>query len=457
MSRAAPNRKARRIVLLGAGGRDFHDFNVSFRDDPTVEVVAFTAAQIPGIDDRTYPPSLAGRRYPEGIPIVPEARLSEVLRSEGVDEAVLAYSDLSHEQVMHLASAVLAAGADFRLLSPGRTSLRSSKPVVAVCAVRTGAGKSQTSRYVAGLLRDGGLTVALVRHPMPYGDLAAMRCQRFATLADIDASGASVEEREEYEEPVRRGIVVYAGVDYEVVLARAEAEADVILWDGGNNDTPFFLPEVHITVADALRPGHESSYHPGELNVRLADIVVVNKVDSAADGAVERIGAAVRALNPGAAVCATASPVRLDPGRDLSGVPVLVVEDGPTLTHGGMAFGAGTVAARAAGARIVDPRPTAVGSIRETYLRYPHMGPVVPALGYSPAQVADLEATITAAGCDVVVSGTPFDLARVVHLAVPVRRARYELADAGSPTLGELLAPRIERWARQRGAQEPSR
>ena len=439
--------RRRRIVILGAGGRDFHDFNVVFRDDPCVEVVAFTAAQIPGIDHRVYPPSLAGDLYPEGIPIVPEADLDGLLRARQVDEVILAYSDLSYVEVGHLGSASLAAGCDFRMLSPSSTMLRAHKPVVAVCAVRTGAGKSQTSRYVAGLLRESGLTVGLVRHPMPYGDLEAMRCQRFASMADIDAAHPTIEEREEYEEPVRQGIVVYAGVEYSEVLKRAEDEVDVILWDGGNNDTPFFTPDVHITVADALRPGHESSYHPGELNVRMADIVVINKVDAAGPGAVAGIEAAVRALNPGAALVRTASPVRLDEGADLRGVRVLVVEDGPTLTHGGMPSGAGMTAARAAGAIVVDPRPTAVGSIREAYGRFRRLGPVVPALGYSPRQVADLEATITAAGCEAVISGTPFDLARLVDVGVPVRRAHYRLADTDEPSLRKLLEPTIAAWA----------
>ena len=445
----SPIPTVKRLVILGAGGRDFHDFNVVFRDDPDAEVVAFTAAQIPGIDGRIYPPSLAGERYPQGIPILDESDLDHILRSQAVDEVVLAYSDLSHNQVMHLASRVLAAGSHFRLLSPRSTTLSSSKPVVAICAVRTGAGKSPISRYVAGLLRQAGLRVALVRHPMPYGDLQAMRCQRFASIEDIDTVRPTIEEREEYEEPVRAGTVVYAGVDYAAILARAEAEADVILWDGGNNDTPFFSPDIHVTVADALRPGHESSYHPGELNVRLADIVVINKVDAAAPAAADEVETAVRDLNPQALVVRTASPVHLDPGPDLAGARVLVVEDGPTLTHGGMTFGAGTVAARAAGARIVDPRPDAVGTIRDAYLRYGHLGAVLPALGYSAAQVADLEATIAAVDCDVVVSGSPVDLTRLMHIAVPVRRARYDVADTGSPTLRESLAPAIRRWTRQ--------
>ncbi|HET9732616.1 MAG TPA: GTP-binding protein [Acidimicrobiales bacterium] len=443
----------RRIVILGAGGRDFHVFNVLFRHDPGCRVVAFTAAQIPGIDRRTYPASLAGPLYPEGIPIAPEAELAEVLRSRRVDEVILAYSDLSHNQVMHLASRALAEGCDFRLLSPASTALRSSKPVLAVCATRTGAGKSQTSRYVATLLREAGLRPALVRHPMAYGDLAAMRSQRFTSLREIDEANPSIEEREEYEEPVRQGIVVYAGVDYSEVLASAEADADVIVWDGGNNDSPFFHADVQITVTDARRPGHESTYHPGEVNVRMADVVVINKVDSAEAEVVAEIRHAISSMNPSAAVVTTSSPVSIDTGPDLAGVGVVVVEDGPTLTHGGMADGAGTVAARASGARIIDPRPAAVGSIRRAYGDFAQLGPVVPALGYSPEQISDLEATIRRSGCEAVVSGTPFDLARLVSLDVPVRRVRYGLADAGSPTLGEVLRARIDAWVSRLGDQ----
>ena len=431
----------RRIVIMGAGGRDFHDFNVVFRHDPTTEVVAFTAAQIPGIDDRRYPASLAGPAYPDGIPIVPEARLPDLIETEGVDEVVFAYSDVSHVELMHRGSIALAAGADFRLLGPDATMLRSSKPVVAVCAVRTGAGKSQTVRRVARILQDAGRRVALVRHPMPYGDLEAMRVQRFATLADIDAADPTVEEREEYEAPVAAGMVMYAGVDYEEILRRAEQEADVIVWDGGNNDFPFFAHDLLITVADPLRPGHELTHHPGEVNLRRADVVVVNKVDAAEPVAVEAVLRNVREVNPRAVVVRAASPVRLDDGPSLAGVRVLVVEDGPTITHGGMPYGAGTVAAQAAGAEVVDPRPHAVGSIAETFERYPEIGPVLPAMGYGAAQLADLEATIEATPCDAVVSGTPADLARLVRTTKPVRRVRYELEEIGAPTLADVLAP----------------
>jgi len=437
----------RRIVIMGAGGRDFHDFNTVFRQDPAVRVVAFTAAQIPGIDDRTYPASLAGPLYPAGIPIVPEGRLSDLIARERVDEVVLAYSDLSHPDVMHKASLAMAAGADFRLIGPKASQLHSTKPVVAVCAVRTGCGKSQTSRQVGRLLIDAGLRVALVRHPMPYGDLAAMRVQRFATLADIDASAPSVEEREEYETPVRLGMVMYAGVDYEQILRRAEAEADVVIWDGGNNDFSFYAPDVLITVVDPLRPGHETSYHPGEINLRMADIVVVNKVDSASPDAVEAVIGAVRDTNPDAVVVRAASPVTLEPGPSLAGRRVLVIEDGPTITHGGMPYGAGTVAARAAGASdLIDPRPFAVGSIADTYRRYPAIGRVLPAMGYGSDQLEELGATVRACGCDTVVVGTPFDLGRIVDLGPDVRRASYDLQDLDSPTLAEALGPHITAW-----------
>jgi predicted GTPase len=450
----ADDRRAtmRAIVIMGAGGRDFHNFNTVFRDDPEARVVAFTAAQIPGIADRTYPPSLAGAFYPQGIPILPEEDLPAIVREHGVDEVVLAYSDLSHEEVMHKASLVLATGADFRLLGPRATMLPSSKPVVAVCAVRTGAGKSQTSRRVGRLLLDAGLRVALVRHPMPYGDLEAMRVQRFASLADIDATNPTIEEREEYEEPVRQGMVMYAGVDYRAILEQAQAEADVVVWDGGNNDFPFYTPDLLITVADPLRAGHELRYHPGETNLRMADVVVVNKVDSAEPDAVAAVVASVARVNPRATVVKAASPVVLTPGPSLAGARVLVVEDGPTLTHGGMPFGAGTVAARQAGATdLVDPRPYAVGSIAEVFRAYPRIGRVLPAMGYGQRQVEELRATVDAADCDVVVASTPIDFGRVVHTRHPVRQARYELREIGSPTLAEVLDPLVQRARRQAG------
>jgi predicted GTPase len=431
-----------RTVIMGAGGRDFHNFNVAFRENPEVEVVAFTAAQIPGIDDRTYPASLAGARYPKGIPIRPESDLPEIVREHEIDEVVLAYSDLSHEDVMHKASVALAAGADFRLMGPRSTMLESTKPVVAVCAVRTGCGKSQTSRSIGQILLDAGLKVALVRHPMPYGDLEQMRVQRFATLEDIDASDPTVEEREEYEAPVELGMVMYAGVDYGEILAQAQAEADVVVWDGGNNDFPFYKPDLLVTVVDPLRPGHELRYHPGELNLRMADVVVVNKVDTAQAWYVDEVVASTKRVNPDATVVLAESPVTLEEGPALEGKRVLVVEDGPTITHGEMPWGAGTVAARAAGAaELVDPRPFAVGSIAATFEKYPGIGPVLPAMGYGDEQLKELEATINAADCDVVVTGTPMDLGRIVEVRHPVRHARYALADHGEPTLAEALEP----------------
>ncbi|MEZ5143185.1 MAG: hypothetical protein R2726_11805 [Acidimicrobiales bacterium] len=440
-------RAPRRVLIMGAAGRDFHVFNVVFRDDPAHHVVSFTAAQIPGIAHRRYPASLAGDRYPDGIPIEAEDDLERLVAELDVDEVVFAYSDLSHVEVMHRASRALATGADFRLIGPAASMLASSKPVVAVCAVRTGAGKSQTSRAVVRLLRDAGLSVALVRHPMPYGDLVAMRVQRFASLADIDAADPTIEEREEYERPVAEGVVVWAGVDYEAILRGAEAEADVVVWDGGNNDFPFYRPDVLITVADARRPGHEVGYHPGEVNLRMADVVVVNKVSAETGAAADAIEATVRALRgDGVPVVRCASAVTLDEGPPLVGRRVLVVEDGPSLTHGGLATGAGFVAAAEAGADVVDPRPFAVGSLRATFAAFSHLGPVLPAMGYSPEQVADLAATIDAAEVDAVVAGTPIDLARVVTVGHPIRQARYELAELGSPTLAEVLAPHVERW-----------
>ncbi|HSJ91535.1 MAG TPA: hypothetical protein VK917_05670 [Ilumatobacter sp.] len=443
----------RRIVIMGAGGRDFHDFNVLYRDDPDTDVVAFTAAQIPGIDDRRYPAALAGPRYPDGIPIRPESELTDLVRDHHVDEVVFAYSDLSYHQVMEKAAVALAAGAAFTLPGPTATMLRSSKPVIAVCATRTGCGKSQTSRAIGHLLAAAGLRPVLVRHPMPYGHLERMAVQRFATQADIDASNPTIEEREEYELPVAEGLVIYAGVDYEAILRQAEAEADVVVWDGGNNDFSFFAPDLTITVVDPLRPGHELDYHPGEVNLRLADIVVVNKVDTALPADVAQVVANVHAVRPGAVVVRAASPVALDGEGPLVGRRVLVVEDGPTITHGGMPFGAGSVAAHHAGVTdFVDPRPVAVGTIARTYEQYPHIGPILPAMGYGDQQLADLRATIEASGCDVVVNGSPFRLARALGLDVEVRDAAYRYADAGSPTLADAIDPWIRRWQERRAA-----
>ena len=429
---------------MGAGGRDFHDFNTVFREDASVEVVAFTAAQIPGIADRHYPPSLAGPLYPDGIPIRPEDELEEIVRRHAVDTVVLSYSDLRHEEVMHKASRALASGADFTLLGPHATMLETSIPVIAVTAVRTGSGKSPTTRRVGTLLRDSGLRVGLVRHPMPYGDLARQRVQRFASVEDIDAAHATLEEREEYEAPVALGMTVYAGVDYSAVLELAQRESDVLVWDGGNNDLPFFRPDLHIVVLDALRPHDVVTYHPGEANVVLADVAVVNKVDSAREYDVEDVVEQVHAVNPYATIVLARSPVTLDPGPALEGKRVLVVEDGPTLTHGGMSLGAGTVAALREGAsELVDPRPFAQGSIADVFETYPHLERVLPAMGYSEEMLDELAATIDACDPDVIVTGTPIDLGRVIETRRPIRRARYELEEVGRPTLADVLAPTL--------------
>jgi predicted GTPase len=443
----------KRVIIVGAGGRDFHNFNVVFRSDPDVHVVAFTAAQIPNIDHRTYPPDLAGPGYPDGIPIVPQDDLLGLIRDQQVDEVVFAYSDISYPDLMHLAAKVLAAGADFRLVGMHASALKSNKPVVAVCATRTGCGKSQTSRAVARILQSNGLKVALVRHPMPYGNLHDMRVQRFRTLEEIDASHPTIEEREEYELPVREGVTVYAGVDYGDILALAEEDADVVLWDGGNNDLPFYVPDLMFVVADALRPGHEMAFHPGEANVLLADVLVVNKVDTAPAADVATVVANLERLNPAATMLLAKSPATLDPGPPIEGLRVLVVDDGPTITHGGMPFGAGTVAARAHGAaELVDPRPYAVGSLRAVYEKYPHIGAVLPAMGYGDEQLAELAATIAATPCDVVVSGTPIDLTAALQqggaLPHPIRHVAYDLDDDTKVRLAELLAPWIERWTK---------
>jgi len=443
----AGNAAPRRVVIAGAGGRDFHDFNMVFRDDPSTNVVAFTATQIPGIDDRRYPAEMAGSAYPEGIPIRPQSELVDIITAERIDEVVFSYSDISHNDVMHLASQVLAAGANFRLLSPRVSMVPSPRPVVAVVATRTGAGKSPTTRRVGRILMDAGLRVALIRHPMPYGDVSAMRVQRFATLADIDAASPTIEEREEYESPVAQGMVMFAGVDYEAIIEAAAAEADVLVWDGGNNDTSFVEPSVTICVLDALRPHDGLLYHPGEINLAMADVVLVNKLDTATPEAVDTIMTDLRRVNPDAIVIRAASPVTLDPGPELAGRRVLVIEDGPTVTHGGMAYGAGTVAAQQAEAgAIVDPRPFAVGSIAATYERYPHLGAVLPAMGYGEQQMTELSETVRACECDVVVTGTPIDLGRIIDLGHEVRHARYTVQEIGEPTLAGILAPWIENW-----------
>ena len=431
----------RRVIIMGAAGRDFHNFNVVYRDDPDVEVVAFTATQIPFIDDRMYPSELAGPNYPSGIPIHPEEDLTELIRDRKVTDVVFSYSDVSHEYVMHEASRVLAAGANFVLLGPDATMLQAQVPVVAVCAVRTGCGKSQTTRYIAELFKREGLRVVAVRHPMPYGDLLAERVQRFASLGDLDAAGVTVEEREEYEAHIVAGTVVYAGVDYGAILEQAQRECDVLLWDGGNNDLPFYRPDVHITVTDPLRAGHERLYHPGETNVRMADAVLINKLDVADAGQVAELVASIVELNPTAMILSANSALTLDHPEIVAGARVLVVEDGPTLTHGGMKYGAGTVAAQRAGAaQIVDPRPFVTGTIARVFETY-DVGAVLPAEGYSPVQLAELEAAIARTPCDAVVIGTPMDLRHVITIDKPTTRVAYELEEVGTPSLRDVLAP----------------
>ncbi len=429
-----------RTIIMGAAGRDFHNFNVFFRDNPNYQVVAFTATQIPNIEGRIYPPELAGKQYPKGIPIYPESELPHLIKTLQADQVVFAYSDVSHEYVMHKASEVLAAGADFHLMGPKTTRVPSSKPVVSIGAVRTGCGKSQTTRHVSLILRDMGYKVAVIRHPMPYGNLAEQAVQRFATYADLDKHKCTIEEREEYEPHLDNGMIVFAGVDYEAILRQAEQEADIILWDGGNNDIPFYKSDLHIVVADPHRPGHEVKYHPGEANARLADIFIINKVDTANPDAVLEVRENLRALKPEAQILEAASPIFVDDPAAIRGKRVLVVEDGPTLTHGGMAYGAGWVAAKRFGAaEIVDPRPYAVGSIRETYAKYPTTGAVLPAMGYGEAQIRELEETINRADADLVIIGTPIDLRRLMKINKPSDRVRYELQIIGTPTLEDLL------------------
>ncbi len=424
---------------MGAAGRDFHNYNVVFRDDDAYEVVAFTATQIPGIEDRRYPRELAGPHYPDGIPIVPEAELGTLVRDQKVDTVVFAYSDVSHNDVMDCAARALAAGADFSLLGPRSTELVSKVPVVAVCAVRTGCGKSQTTRRVAEILKTSGKRVAIVRHPMPYGDLAAQAVQRFADYGDLESARCTIEEREEYEPHIDRGNVVYAGVDYEAILRRAEEEADVILWDGGNNDTSFYRPDLLIVVADPLRAGHERTFWPGSLNARAADVLLINKVDSASVHEITELRASLMELNPLAMLIEAASPISVEDPDIIRGRDVLVVEDGPTVTHGHMSYGAGTVAARKLGARPVDPRPYAVGSLVGVYASHPHLGPILPAMGYGDTQIEELRATIAKVPCDAVVIGTPIDLRRLLNTQIPATRTGYELQEIGHPTLRDAL------------------
>jgi predicted GTPase len=435
----------RRLLIMGAAGRDFHNFNVSYRHDPQVEVVAFTATQIPFINDRTYPPSLAGELYPDGIPIHDESMLTRLIVEQEIDDVIFSYSDISHANVMHKASQVLADGANFVLLGARATMLSSTVPVVSVCAVRTGAGKSQTTRAIAGILKEAGMRVVAVRHPMPYGNLEAQRVQRYATLDDLDRYDTTIEEREEYEPHIASGTIIYAGVDYGQILEQAQAECDVLLWDGGNNDLPFYKPDINIVVADPLRSGHETSYYPGEVNLRMADVVVVNKMDSASAEQVTALLNTISQTNPTAMVITANSRVTVDDPGAITGKRVLVVEDGPTLTHGEMKFGAGVVAARAHGAsEIVDPRPWATGTIAETFLKY-DVGPVLPAMGYSQGQLAEMEEIIEAAEADVVVIGTPIDLRAVIEIRKPAIRVRYDLEVLpDSPTLLEALKPVLD-------------
>lgn len=437
----------RNVIILGAAGRDFHNFNAAFRDDPGARVVAFTATQIPNISDRRYPAELAGPAYPEGVPIYPEADLERLIADLHADECIFAYSDVSHEQVMHLASRCLAAGADFRLMGTASTSLASNLPVVSVCAARTGSGKSQTTRRVCDILAAWGRRIAVVRHPMPYGDLSRQVVQRFANLDDLDLHDCTIEEREEYEPHIERGHVVYAGVDYAAILRQAESEADIIVWDGGNNDLPFYRPDLHIVVVDPLRPGHELRFHPGEANLRLAHCVVINKVDSGSRPDIDLVRDNVASVNPGAMVIEAASPIAVGDPAAIRGKRVLVVEDGPTVTHGGMTFGAGMLAARRFGAaEVVDPHPYAVGTIADTYKQYPNLGAILPAMGYGPAQMCELQQTIEATPADLVIAATPIDLSRVLDVTRPIERVRYELQEIGQPSLAEVLSPlRIRR------------
>jgi len=428
------------ILIMGAAGRDFHNFNTCFRDNEAYQVQAFTATQIPDIEGRTYPAQLAGKLYPKGIPIYPEEQLADLIKKYDIDQVIFAYSDVPHEYVMHKASLVLATGADFRLMGPKSTQLKSNKPVVSVCAVRTGSGKSQTTRRVSLILRDMGYKLAVIRHPMPYGDLSKQIVQRFADYSDLDAHNCTIEEREEYEPHIDNGVIVYAGVDYERILRQAEEEVDILLWDGGNNDLPFYSSDFHIVVADPHRPGHEHGYHPGEANARMADVLLINKVDTANREDVIAVRESLRKLNPDAIMIEAASPLFVDDPSAIRGARVLVIEDGPTLTHGEMAYGAGWVAARRFGAaEIVDPRPFAVGSIIETYAKYPNTGAVLPAMGYGEKQVKELEKTINNADVDLVLVGTPIDLRRILKINKPSQRVRYELQEIGQPTLTELL------------------
>lgn len=431
-----------KTIIMGAAGRDFHNFNVVYRNNPAYEVVAFTATQIPNIEGRIYPAELAGNLYPDGIPIFDEGELETLIQKKDIEEVVFSYSDISHEKVMHHASRVLAAGVHFKLLGGAKTMLSSSKPVVAVCAIRTGCGKSQTTRRVAEILKAAGKQVAAIRHPMPYGDLAAQAVQRFASIEDLKKHDCTIEEMEEYEPHINAGTIVYAGVDYEAILWEAEKEADVILWDGGNNDMPFYKPDIFITVVDPHRPGHETTYYPGETNLLLADAVIINKIDTADGEAVDEVRWNVREANPGATIIEAASPIAVEDPSIIEGKKVLAVEDGPTLTHGEMQYGAAVVAAEKYGAAdLVDPRPYTIASITETFEKYPDIGLLLPAMGYGEQQMKDLEATIAKTECDAVIIGTPIDLRRVIQIRQPSVRVTYDLQEIGRPTLNDILKP----------------
>lgn len=430
----------KKVLIMGAAGMDFHTFNTVFRDNKDYDVKAFTATQIPDIEGRTYPPELAGSLYPDGIPIYEESELVDLINTWEIDEVVLAYSDLPHEVVMHKASLVNATGADFKLMGSRHLQIKSSKPVISICAVRTGCGKSQTTRRVVNLLKEAGHRVVVIRHPMPYGDLVKQTVQRFADYSDLDKHHCTIEEREEYEPHIDHGIVVFAGVDYGAILREAEKEADIILWDGGNNDISFYKSDLHIVLVDPHRPGHELQYYPGETNLRMADVVIINKVETAYPDDVEYVRENVMAERPGAVIIDAASPVSIEEPRAIRGKRVLVVEDGPTVTHGGMEYGAGYIAARRFGPKeIVSPRPYAVGSIKETFEKYPHLENVLPAMGYSEEQVKDLKETLMNADCDVVVAGTPIDLNRVLKIDKPIVRVKYSLQEIGKPDLADVL------------------
>ncbi len=434
-----------RVIIMGAAGRDFHNFNTVYRDDNRYEVIAFTATQIPKIGGRTYPPVLSGPLYPKGIPIHEEDRLEELIRQHNISEVVFAYSDVNHVTLMHHASRVLATGANFTMLGPKETCIPSKKPLLSICAVRTGVGKSQTTRYAIDALQKLGKKVVAIRHPMPYGDLAKQICQRFATMEDMDKHQCTIEEREEYEPHIQQGVVVYAGVDYGVILREAEKEADIIIWDGGNNDLPFYRSDLQIVLVDPHRPGHELAYYPGEANFRAADVLVINKVSSAKPEGVETVKANIKKANPRATVVECDSPITVEKAEQIKGKRVLVVEDGPTLTHGEMLYGAGTLAAKQHNASaIVDPRPVAVGTILETYKKYPHVGALLPAMGYHEEQLKDLEETINRVDCDLILIGTPIDLRRVIKINKPALRVYYSLADRGKPTLADLIVEKFK-------------